>query len=840
MAEKIGEFYYEITADNKILLKEISNTEKKIEGVGKSLTSTFGRMGGAIAGLFSIAAFKSWIQAATESAKQTLILDNNLKQVGSSFAKMKTTIDALAKANAVDDDDIKNVMNYGIALGVPVQRLNDFVQASYDYAASTGKELTMAMRMVSTAAIKGGESFEQFRKRFSGARAELVKANPFQVLKVQMDDLGESMGRMVLPAVNKVIEFLVKLFDLMEKNAGLRNFAVTLGVVTAAVFGLVGALGAVGVSLTALNASLGVIGLIVVGVSTTIGLIEEANKKAAEARGFTYNEKGQITAVTNIQNARNSIKEVKSYLAELKRLGDEREALAKRYEKQEIDFFAFSDKDEELKKKVREYMNKIDPALREDIEKRGIDVISKDISKLVNKAESLGKQTGQSFGTGFEEGLTSEQILQNYQDSLQGITKSMMEIIPLQTEQGAQFQKIATSVGGLFDNIQAYQKAIKDAEAAQVQLNVTTADIVSIASLVYNVFSGIADAIQNITRNNSVLKSQTQEILDIIEQYKRAVDAINIQIGRAAFGVSSEELKKNLTVEAIEAEIKAKETLVDTNKKLLSENESFIGTIDRSRLDALNNTRDYFTKLLRYFETEAENQKFLGFETGNSKLMKKNAEDTKEYLKNIEAQIALINASYQAETDNYGILLENEKLQNDILELKKQALTVENQTRLEQETLIQELAESEKVQDVEKIIDAIRNQIEALEGLLEVTDDINERMTLQIQINNKLKEIEDKKLQTETKITSELNKQYNLMLKAKGLDVENIRDIQTILGQLKASGLSDVGILQSATDLGIKQRGNIKTINGNITTNIYNPTGNKLDKQITTIMGGAF
>lgn len=219
MAEKIGEFYYTVTADGKIAISELNKIEKAGQKTGDQIGAGMGKMfAGIAAGFLSVtAAFNFLKESITQFiAKSQIIsvLDNALKSVGSSYKEMRGEIDAMSKTNAVEDEKIAQVISYGVAMGISKDKLMEFAQASIDYAAQTGKGLEMAMRMVATTAKKGGDEFEKLKERVKGAGAAAGDADKgWTRLNITIGDLKAAIGELISTELAGWIKELTELLD---------------------------------------------------------------------------------------------------------------------------------------------------------------------------------------------------------------------------------------------------------------------------------------------------------------------------------------------------------------------------------------------------------------------------------------------------------------------------------------------------------------------------------------------------------------------------------------------------------------------------------------------------
>lgn len=213
---------YIITSDTKGFTSGIKKADDSLNASNQKvgmLNKAFGALSiGVTAGIAAVAGFFSFIgpaiKEAQEAIKQDILLANALGKVGLKLKDVKRDIESLATNAVVDDDDIKKIYNYGLAWGVPKERLKQFAETALDFSAQTGKGLDMAMRTIKESAIKGGTAFDQLSASVKGASSQTADMDGgFKRLDVTLKGFQEVVGK----------DFLVDLAPVLKSIVGLLN-----------------------------------------------------------------------------------------------------------------------------------------------------------------------------------------------------------------------------------------------------------------------------------------------------------------------------------------------------------------------------------------------------------------------------------------------------------------------------------------------------------------------------------------------------------------------------------------------------------------------------------------
>lgn len=229
------------------ILGDASQLQKSLDGAGTSVegaSSKFGALGkvvaGAMAGGAILAFGKSAVSAFEESAqaqsKLELALKNSSATIGvhaGEFAKLNTQ---LAKHTLADDDVIAATEAQMVTFGASKSQIEEMIPTVLDFAAKMGvsapeaADLFDKASMGSVKALKalGIEGYKPtgdkandlaniqaiLASRVKGAaQAQLDAAGPGAKIKKSMDELQESVGKLLVPALEKAAGILSTLID---------------------------------------------------------------------------------------------------------------------------------------------------------------------------------------------------------------------------------------------------------------------------------------------------------------------------------------------------------------------------------------------------------------------------------------------------------------------------------------------------------------------------------------------------------------------------------------------------------------------------------------------------
>lgn len=297
---------------------KLSKSFDEADGKAGVFSGGLGKLAGAAAGLFAGAKVldfgKDAVAAFTESAqaqsKLELALKNSSATVGvhaSEFAKLNT---ALAKHTLADDDAIAATEAQMVTFGASKKQIESMIPTVLDFAAKMGidgpaaadlfdKASMGSVKALKTLGIEGytpvGDKAKDLAniqgllkdKVAGAAQAQLDAAGPGAHLTKSMDELKETVGKYLVPALMTLTDVGVKVSDFFATHPAAVLLAGAVGAIAAAVWvantatALFGAEGAVATAATSawagaqwvLNAALNAnpISLIVIGIAALVG-----------------------------------------------------------------------------------------------------------------------------------------------------------------------------------------------------------------------------------------------------------------------------------------------------------------------------------------------------------------------------------------------------------------------------------------------------------------------------------------------------------------------------------------------------------------------------------------
>ena len=225
----------------------ITNTAKAVADINKvgstaeKQKSSFNKMGSAIAGAVSVTAVvafgKAAVTAAADDQKAQELLATALKNTtgatDTQVAAAEDYITALSKQTAIADDELRPALaTLTRATGDQMQAQRDLALAT-DIAAGTGKPLATVVKAMASAAKGSTGAFAKLTgqskdlggeaktmdqllgdaaKTFSGQAAVAAEttAGKMEGAKIAMDEMSETVGTALLPALGGMADFLAE------------------------------------------------------------------------------------------------------------------------------------------------------------------------------------------------------------------------------------------------------------------------------------------------------------------------------------------------------------------------------------------------------------------------------------------------------------------------------------------------------------------------------------------------------------------------------------------------------------------------------------------------------
>jgi hypothetical protein len=230
----------EILGEFKKLTAATKGAENKLESFAKTSNRISKRVAGAFAAVGLGLGIKAAVDGILESSKAALedvksqkLLEQQLKKNAKANDKQvkgaEAFISALSMQVGVADDDLRPALAK-LARGTgSVTKAQELLKTALDVSAGTGKPLTTVVDALSKAfngsktalnklapELKNSKTpLDDLAKSFEGLAAQ--QADPFAKLKVAVDEIKESIGKVFLPylekAASKIGDFVTKIND---------------------------------------------------------------------------------------------------------------------------------------------------------------------------------------------------------------------------------------------------------------------------------------------------------------------------------------------------------------------------------------------------------------------------------------------------------------------------------------------------------------------------------------------------------------------------------------------------------------------------------------------------
>ena len=302
-----GNILIKIGADAGQAVRELGKTDKAL---GSTMT-TSEKMGAglkkaalpaaAALGAIGIAAIGATKAAAEDAAAQEHLAGVMERTAGASdaqVASMEDWISSTSRATGVADDELRPAMENLLGATHDVAKSQKLMTAALDISAASGKDLetvTKAMALAQTGqtakleklvpglskAAKESDNMNvimgELAQTTGGAMAESTQtaAGQFKIFQNQTNELQESLGAALLPVVEALAPWLVKIADLAARN-------------TTAIKVLVGVVAALSGAILAANAALKLHAAYTTAV-TVAEKLWSAAKKVATALQWLWN-----------------------------------------------------------------------------------------------------------------------------------------------------------------------------------------------------------------------------------------------------------------------------------------------------------------------------------------------------------------------------------------------------------------------------------------------------------------------------------------------------------------------------------------------------------------------
>lgn len=218
-----------------------TNSEKSAFAIKKAAVPA----AAAIAGLAAAAVIATKAAAQDEAAQVKLAgtLERTVGATSSVIAETERFIDRLSRASAVADDDLRPALSTLLLGTKDLGKAQELLAVGLDLSAATGKDLatttqalargyagnTKGLKSLSpeiAALIKGGGTFSDvltvLKDNFGGASDEAANtaAGGFKKLQNAVNETVEGIGKKLLPAIDVLLPFLIKVGEWAQDNTG--------------------------------------------------------------------------------------------------------------------------------------------------------------------------------------------------------------------------------------------------------------------------------------------------------------------------------------------------------------------------------------------------------------------------------------------------------------------------------------------------------------------------------------------------------------------------------------------------------------------------------------------
>jgi len=732
-------------------IKKLGETTKK---TGKEIKEVGGEeKGGIFKDLFNfellkrgfdeaIKFIKDAIKEAREAIKVNAVWTESIKKAGLSVKETALDVERIANANAFDDDQVKQIYNYGQSIGIAGKDLTKFVETAIDFSAASGKDLGLAMRTVGTLAKQGGEEFKKFADNVRGAGKEAADADGgFTRLGVSLKQFSEAVGTNVIVELTPLIYELNK--SLQETNKTLTSgYEQRLKETVAEMDKLKNSILDQTLAREKMTKAEIQFGLAVKGndvLQESITELEGLQKKKDVLEGILGTKKKTIV-------------ETKKTIVETNiGLNEEKNQV------KEIDYYTL---------RLMDSMKQYGESLNKTVDLQGLQVEDlKNLQSIFGDIDKLGKEI-------VGENTEWSKIVSPLVGVFNNISNEMSDIITKGKQQANDSGNLLAQLSSGVNPADIFSQIVQGINAAQ-QLLIVFAKIVTV--------SGEEEAKQKsityqIDAQNRALETQQNKINAILN--KKEADGIVNQR-------NSDVVKKQIKDQ--EDLIKSTETKIGlesqqaTNAKL---NEKFSSADLKNHLATVQAIQDQVRQWIIIGPVAA------AFYDGA--------------INSLKARIKIAEAGEEAANNQSKDELALLKYQLELNKLKQEALIIDNQNKIQTDELKSQLADLKG--DKEGYNKLVNDEITAYEEILAVTEDTNDKLKLEIEIQklkNSLIQDQNNKLEVQDNLTSDIISKY---AQAGLIDIQNISAGSKILGSLKGAGYSQSKILESALNLGLSSK----------------------------------
>jgi hypothetical protein len=267
MSEVLTELVAKISTDAAGLKSGLSDAEKQTEASSKKMQADLQKVGLAMAasGAAITAAFGRMGAAAIDEDINIKRLATTINNSGTAYDNVKDSLEAVIAATqrktGIADDEQRDVLNRLILVTNDYGKAMELLPTVLDLAAAGEMDATTAATYLGKAyleleegadevSVRFGQASLQFKNmediqnRVAGAAENL--ANPFNVLKASVGDLGEAIGTNLIPiikgTIDKIVDITIKIQDWIKEHPELTKILVIFGTALGGVLTIMGGL----------------------------------------------------------------------------------------------------------------------------------------------------------------------------------------------------------------------------------------------------------------------------------------------------------------------------------------------------------------------------------------------------------------------------------------------------------------------------------------------------------------------------------------------------------------------------------------------------------------------
>lgn len=250
-----------VTGNAAPLRKELKRATQDLSGFAKAQKQlvSLSSLGYAVAGASVVRFGKQIVQAALDDQKSQALLRDAIAKTGAVTDRATASAEAFVKqlslSSNIADDDLRPAMSTLVRATSDVSRAQTLLALSTEIATATQKDLSTVSIAVakaslgqttalgklgvplSAAAKESGNfalAFEELNKQFTGTNAAALNTTAGKVanLSIRFNELKETVGALLIPAVDEVTGSLLKTAEAAEEGdwiGGLYNGIIAAG-----------------------------------------------------------------------------------------------------------------------------------------------------------------------------------------------------------------------------------------------------------------------------------------------------------------------------------------------------------------------------------------------------------------------------------------------------------------------------------------------------------------------------------------------------------------------------------------------------------------------------------